>query len=420
MPNPLRFILVWIACLLALGGVVVAVNYIVDPYEVFGTPRYAHINLLKPAAKNHPMLAKTYQVGRARPATVLIGSSPTYLGMDANDPAWPASLQPVYNYGIPGNYAPSVGLQTLREAIAVGDVRQAIVIIDFQNFLVPERMTDEPTEDDRRFHLLTDGSPNPHRPRQIAEDMFLALFSMTALADSAGTVLRQYNPDTLNLAPNGTATESDFANAARWDGMHDLFSQKADSEAESAILLARGLVGWQGTLPNLTEISHMIDLAIAHQVKLTLVIAPHHASSMELYWRAGLWPRVEELKEQLAEMVTRKDHGVVLWDFMDYSPYSTESVPPAGDRHTPTKWFWEATHFKKPLGHLIIARINGASSPDFGAILTPGSVAARNAEVRAQRDAVVCQNGEDFLMTDAAKGSDDGCNRAIQTARQPG
>ena len=138
---------------------------------------------------------------------------------------------------------------------------------------------------------------------------------------------------------------------------------------------------------------------------------------MELYWRAGLWPRIEELKEQLTDMVARKDHGVVLWDFMDYSSYSTEPVPPAGDRHTPTKWFWEGAHFKKSLGHLIIARINGAPSPDFGTTLTPDTVAARNAEVRAQRDAAVCQNGKDFLMTSEAVVADDGCDRATRVAR---
>ena len=417
MASPLRFILAWIACLLALAAAVVAVNYIIDPYDVFGTPRYAHLNLLKPAPKTHPLLSKTYQIGRAHPATVLIGSSPTYLGLDANDKAWPKALQPVYNYGIPGNYSPSIGLQTLREAIAVGDIKQAVVFIDFQNFFVPERLADAPTEDDRRFHRLADGAPNPDRPEQVGLDMFLALFTMGALVDSGATVLRQTDPNALNLSPNGTATESDFANAARWDGMHDLFAQKADSEAAAAAVIARGLAGWQGPMPNLDAVAQIIDLAIAHHVKLTLVIAPHHASSMELYWRVGLWPRVEELKQQLADMVARKDHGVVLWDFMDYSSYSTEPVPPAGDRHTPTQWFWEATHFKQPLGHLIIARINGAQSPDFGRILTPETVAARNAEVRAQRDAVVCQEGKDFLLTSLAVVPDDGCNRPTQAAR---
>ena len=383
---------------------------------MFGTPRYAHSACS--SRRRRPTRCWPRPIRRRAPSRhgadrIVADISAS----DANDPAWPKSLQPVYNYGIPGNYSPSIGLKTLREAIAVGDVKQAVVIIDFQNFFVPEHLTDAPTEDDRRFHLLADGSPNPDRPEQVGLDMFLALFSMGALMDSANTIMRQANPDALNLSSNGPPPSPISSTPRAGTACTTCSRRKRILRPKVLISLARVLAGWQGQLPNLSAVSQIIDLAIAHHVKLTLVIAPHHASSMELYWRAGLWPRVEELKEQLTDMVARKDHGVVLWDFMDYSSYSTEPVPPAGDRHTPTQWFWEATHFKKPLGHLIIARINGAPSPEFGTILTPDTVAARNAEVRAQRDTAVCQNGKDFLLTSLAVVADDGCKRATQAAR---
>ena len=99
------FLRIWIGTLVALALLVVGLNLLVDPYEVFGTPRLPHISLLKPGPKNHTLLAKTYQEARAHPVTVLIGSSSTHIGIDADAPTWPASMRPNYNYGIPGSAA---------------------------------------------------------------------------------------------------------------------------------------------------------------------------------------------------------------------------------------------------------------------------------------------------------------------------
>jgi hypothetical protein len=419
MAGPGRFIRIWLTSLVLLAAGVAGVNLLVDPYDVFGTPRLAGISLLKPAAKNHAMLAKTYQVARAHPVTVLIGSSSTHIGIDAADAAWPKAMQPVYNYGIPGGYATSASLKTLREAIATGGVRYAFVFLDFQNFFVPERPAASPTEDDRRFHLLPDGSANPDRTRQVAADMFLSLATMGAFEDSIATIPGQWNTNLLNLAPDGSSTEADFSNAARSDGMHDLFAQKDAFELDRARALARVMDGWKGNLPNLEIVAGMIALAETHGVKLTLVITPHHADALELYWRLGLWPRVEQLKTELADRAASAGSGVVLWDFMDYVTFSTEPVPRQGDRQSATRWFWEPTHFKKQLGHIIIQQLADGAAPAFGAILTPETVASRNREVRAQREALVCGGGGP-LLTALATPIGDGCLKGAGAGGRPG
>jgi hypothetical protein len=419
MTSQRRFIWIWLASLLGLAGLVAGVNLLVDPYDVFGTPRITGLTTFKPGAKNHSMLAKTYQVARSHPATVVIGSSPIYLGIDASDPAWPQAMRPVYNYGIPGGYATSTGLRTLQEAIATGGARNAVVFLDFQNFFVPEQPATRLTEEDRRFHLRPDGSPNPYRRIQVAHDMFLSLVTMGALVDSITTIATQRTPDLLDLAPDGSATEADFINAAHADGMHDLFAQKIMFEAERATRLGQSMAEWQGRLPNLDVVADMITLAQTHDVKLILVIAPHHADGMELYWRAGLWPRLEQLKAELAALVASKGKDAVLWDFMDYSAFSTEAVPREGDRRTATNWFWEPTHFKKPLGKIMIERMFDEPAPNFGVILTPENVLARNDFVRMQRQALLCGGGS-ALQTVLDKPNNDDCVRAERVAKQHG
>jgi hypothetical protein len=411
MKTPRAFLRIWITTLAGLAILIGALNLVVDPYDVFGMKRIAGINLLKPITKNHALLAKTFQVARENPVTVLIGSSPVHIGIDAAAPAWPDAMRPVYNYGIPGAYETSTGLRTLQEAVATGNVRNAVVFLDFQNFFSPENPDPVLLEADRRFHLRPDGTPNPGSTTQRATDMFLSVETMGALVDSLTTIAMQHRPNVLNLSPDGSGTEADFIDAAHTDGMHDLFAQKDAFEAERAEKVGKIMAGWRGTLPDMDAVAAIIAFTRAHDIKLTLAIAPHHADAMELYWRDGLWPRVEQLKTELTTLVAAQNGAVTLWDFLDYSAFNTEPIPPAGDRRTPTAWFWESTHFKKPLGEIMIQRMFGTGAPPFGTELTLDNLAAHNAEIRADRQALVCGR-KGLVLTVPDLQAADGCLRA--------
>nr|WP_294557530.1 hypothetical protein [uncultured Rhodopila sp.] len=417
MPGCARFIRIWLASLAALAALVAGINLLVDPYDLFGTPRIPGISLLKPAAKNHAMLAKTYQIARAHPVTVLIGSSSTHIGLDSDDPAWPPVMRPVYNYGIPGT-STTDSLDTLREALVPGGAGYAFVSLDFQNFLVPENAGEAISESGRRFHTLAGGAGNPYRPHQILSDIFLSLATMGALADSLYTIAEQSGSVTLNLAPNGSSNEAEFIRAARSDGMHDLFAQKQAAETERAKYLKGAGAEWTDSRPNLDIVARIIALAADRDVKLTLFLVPHHAGVLELYWRSGLWPRIEQLKTELADLVASQGKGVVLWDFLEYGSFTAEPVPDAADRRSATQWFWEPNHFKKQLGGIMIKRMLGEDAPEFGVVLTPGSVAARNRDVRAQRQAAMCARAgvpkiPDLPLTDA-------CEEIAPADRRPG
>ena len=137
MGSPQRFLRVWLMAVAALAVAVVTINLAVDPYEVFGTPRTAGISAVKPRTEDYAMLAKTYQIARVHPVSVLIGSSFVDVGIDASDPQWPQAMRPVYNYGIPGSSVFD-GLRTLQEAAATGVLKNAIVFLSFEDFIAPE------------------------------------------------------------------------------------------------------------------------------------------------------------------------------------------------------------------------------------------------------------------------------------------
>src|SRR3981081_1181722 len=89
-----RFLRFWTLACIVLVAVVVAFDAAINPYLLFGVPRIAGFNARKPAVDTRERLMKAYDVLRAAPNTLLLGSSRVDLGLDAQDPAWQARGRP--------------------------------------------------------------------------------------------------------------------------------------------------------------------------------------------------------------------------------------------------------------------------------------------------------------------------------------
>lgn len=382
---------------------IAVVNFVIDPYDVFGTERFVGIDLYKPAAKNHMMLAKTYQVSRVRPVTVVVGASEVLMGLDASSRSWPESMRPVYNFGVPGTGI-RTNFESVQEAYHAGRLKNVIAVIDFEHFFVPDEPNAGPNEADRRFSLREDGTENPDRPWQVLADSALALFTLGALEDSVFTVAAQYDRPALDLRRDGSSTEAEFMRAVRWDGYRVLFAQKEASIRDTVKDGQKRLSDWRGPLPNLDQLARMLAFCRAHRIAVTLVLAPVHADALDIYEDAGLWPRLEQWKLELAQLADRTAHDPIqVWDFVEYDRYVTETVPGPGDRKSATSWFWEPHHFKKSLGELIIRRVLGTGPADFGTKLEASSVDHRNAVVREQQLAYHCASAR-FPVQDRRAG----------------
>jgi hypothetical protein len=383
-----RFLLLWAAALVAILAAVAVFNAAINPYEVFAWHRFRGINEYKPGTRNHVALAKAYQVERARPVTVILGTSRAYLAMDAASPVWPEADRPVYNYGTPGSNMSEVLFRELQQAWSTGRLRHAVAILDVPAFLTPDPPLSR-GPDEKRLRLLDDGAPNPDRSEQYLSDAFLSVLTMGALVDSAHTVLARHGGDTvLDLRPDGTATAADFIDVARAEGMNALFTQKDQYDLSRIAGFRRVLTDWHGPMPNIGILRGMVQFCLQHDISLTLILGAAHADQMEIYRQAGLWPYIEKLKVDLAQLAAdAHSDRITAWDFVEYAPYTTETVPPQGDRVTRLRWFWEPVHFQRALGEVMLQRVLLGTPADFGAVLTPATVGARNQFVRDQQRA---------------------------------
>ena len=62
-----------------------------DPYRMFGTPTIRGLTELKPRAFEKLSIAKTYQLERIAPKTLLLGNSRTEIGLDPMSGQFPAN-----------------------------------------------------------------------------------------------------------------------------------------------------------------------------------------------------------------------------------------------------------------------------------------------------------------------------------------
>ncbi|WP_340314082.1 hypothetical protein [Rhizorhabdus argentea] len=370
----------WSATLLLLIALAGLINALVDPYLVMGAPRIAGLNAAKPVTISHTQLAKDYLVQRIPARGLMLGSSKVEVGLDPASASWPADARPAFNYGVPGSGIHDA-LANLRRTIAQHEVRRVLILIELEEYMRPEAASGA---------ALPQASPTPARLeafRKAAGDKLLATLSTDALLASATTLLSQQDPNVIDLSPAGTMSEGGFRKSAASDGSDALFLQKDRMLIASfADMTARLKANPDAPLARLSALDELIVVCRRHGIKLDIAIAPFHSDYLDALDRAGLWPRYEQAKRALAALVADSGQGrVPLWDFLGYDRFSTEPIPAPIDRVSATRWFWEPSHFKQPLGEKILATIYRGGQ-DYGVPLTPGNVEARLlAERQARR-----------------------------------
>jgi hypothetical protein len=117
---------------------------------------------------------------------------------------------------------------------------------------------------------------------------------------------------------------------------------------------------------------------------------------LEMLNDLGLWSSFEAWKRVIVEAVERTPYVtpnyIRIFDFAGYDEFTTEAVPPPGDRRSEMRWYWEPGHYKSLLGERILAVIF-QEDPHFGHLLTPANIESVLMNVRQQRTRFLAQRG---------------------------
>jgi hypothetical protein len=227
-----------------LAVLTVVLTTFVDPYRMFGTPTVRGLTELKPRASEQMDIAKTYQLERIAPKTLLLGNSRTEIGLDPSSSELPAEQRPVFNAAYAGRDV-CTSLLMLRDAMAVRIPERIILGIDFQDSLSLPSASSEPVlerspqKSDAERRLLVDetGRRNPDRGWQVWKDSITATLTIDALIDSIATLLNQNPLRSATITALGFNPMREYQDFVDRGGYYSLFSAKDPPTADNTLLM---------------------------------------------------------------------------------------------------------------------------------------------------------------------------------------
>ena len=379
--SPFKSYLAVLALVLAGGAVLAgAFVFVVDPYGLYGVVRRDNFNAVKPGLSRYQNQIKQEHALRRQPRFIILGNSRAEIGFDPRASALSA-LGAGYNLAIPGTGLATSASQFAQLRQAGVRPRTVIVGMEFIDFLNPAVAPSA---------RQAPAAPAPAHGRAFWR--FDALFSLASVKDAVHTLRIQHDDEAATLSADGFNPLLEYGAHARRDGYHKMFTQRAQ---ESAANLRRKSTRSLATEDFQLLRTFLLAMA-ATEADIKLVIYPYHAQMLAMFEAAGLWPLFEVWKAQLVREIGAvkaryPDAHISLTDFSGYGAYNCEPIPAANERGTATRWYWEAGHFKKALGDIVLQRVMSPQDVapgdgQFGMPLDDASLEENRARIAQERN----------------------------------
>ena len=383
-----------LAVVVAVGVVLaVAFVYVVDPYGLYRLINQSGFNRVKPGLGRYQAEIKLTHAARLRPDALILGHSRAEIGFDPNSEAFVRRHLTPYNLAIPGS-----DIATAREQIdylyEIGLRPKVIVLgVEFLDYLEaqPAGLTPAPAVSVPRIKRMF--------------WRFDSLFSLTSIKDSVRTLRIQHDLFAERSSDAGFNPLTEYQLIARKDGYFSMFRQRELENAKHYVTLSRARLSDAGMI----QLRTILSRGAIWNSETILIIYPYHAQIMAMFAAAGLMPAFDRWKEllvaEVAEAQQRNPSAkYAVYDFSGYGGYRCERIPVQGDLSAATQWYWEAGHFKKALGDVVLSQVlntdKSASDREFGTLLTLETL--RGNQMRISNELTQCAASYPQLFTQSA------------------
>jgi hypothetical protein len=328
----------------------------------------AGFNASKSLRQDYDWIVKRYDVFRNQPVTIFMGSSRVKQSIDPKLLA-DTGFAPAYNGGINGSAAyPEIGAY-LQYYLGVDKNLHHVFIEAFATAMLKY----DSAQLEAAAKLGT--APPKMRPDVVhfgraadIGDFVSVFFSLSGLSSAVRTVSVNRG---LQNSPVSRSSDDGFAPIAL--APHHFSVRNVFNFVTYAGILQRG---GQLSPSVIAEARQMIVNCEWYHVQCRFFVSPLHADVLFAMYHFGLWPELEKLKRELAELAPT-------YDFTRYNHVIDE-------RSSPVVYWPEAFHFSPALGALVVRSMAGLRTPDmpenFGVLLASSNIDASLAAWRAERD----------------------------------
>jgi len=396
-----RYLAWWLGTVVTVLATVAGAIHVIDPYGRAAVARPG-FNQRKPLLASATRLYKAELVARQAPAVLLVGNSRVMVGCDPASPAlaaWPGAR---VNAAFGSATAYEV-MRLVEHAAASGPLRLVVIGWDFDLFGAGQRWNEDFRDD--RLAIAADGQPQPWA---WTTDVTATRLSWSAL-DAARTTLSASRAGGDPLADPLTGYAADERAWTSW-ALHDGHRALVRANERTYLTAMRGWCDDSAQRAryarDLDYVRRTLDCAFAAGAEVRVFIGPVHARTRELWRVLGMEAAWRDWQRALVAAVDERRRAVgrpplPVWDFSAPSAITTEAIPPAGDRQ-PMRWYWEASHYRRATGELVLARLAGDAPADgFGVALVPDRVDAHHAALAAARAAWLAEQPGEAAEVDA-------------------
>ncbi|MGK7931297.1 MAG: hypothetical protein AB4041_07675 [Microcystaceae cyanobacterium] len=356
----LKFNQLLLTTIFTILSAVVGINWLVDPYGIFKTPKIQGFNQDKPQRADNDRLFKTADIIHVRPKTILLGSSRMRQGIDPDSSSLKKNTtSPIYNLGLNGSNIYELRKYLEHTLVNNPDLKQVVIGIDF--FMFNENQELQAAFDKERLE----------KTYIIPKDLLNTLLSLTAVSDSKETLRsswksRQKTQD-LNQQDNGFSPyKNPKLKDQEWrfkNAVSVYFNFHHDYE------LSPELIG---------EFEKIVNICQENNIDLKVFISPSHGIQWESIAATQRWDSFEKWKREMVKL-----HPV--WDFSGYNSITTETL----SQDNLMKNYTDSSHYTPKVGNLVLNRIfeeNQSTIPDdFGILLTQDNIEQQLSQIRSDR-----------------------------------
>lgn len=353
--NPINFqaknFLNWLVGAMLCGAMAVTVFVTcIDPYNLYGWFKQDGINSVKPDLSRYLEEIKLTQAVKLNPDTLIFGNSRAEIGFDPESPALIQRGFSAYNLAIRGT---SIALSNrqLDYLLHKGlKPKRLFIAVDFGDFI----SAGSHSSNNRQpvTAAINTDFPVEHWPWR-----FDSLFSITSIKDAVRTLLIQNDNEAATMTGRGFNPLREYQAMARNEGYFVLFRQRAEDNAKNYRKKALG----KFDRTDLVYLRTMLKNAVDVGSEVIVIIYPYHAQLLILFEELGLLPSFTQWKneivaetENFSKLAGAPQIRVI--DFSGYGAHQCEPIPGKGDLRSVTQWYWEAGHFKKALGDIVLDR----------------------------------------------------------------
>lgn len=310
---------------------VALVNYLIDPYAVWGSKKVAGINMgyLKIMDIERWAMPMHFTILPEQPEVVFLGDSQVRWGMDLKTYE-DETGKSVYNFGIP-SMTGYEQIEYVKHILSVDkNLKELVLCLDYSMYVNRDK-GEKYLEgfDEKQIGLVWPTGENVAR----------ALFSWDAVKDSINTIKLNYRNKwqvPFTSPTGGLSDDVILLNYHRDLRTFDNTVNRLQREEKN--------VGDSLNEESFKRLKDIVKMCDERDVKLTLLIMPLHARQIEMY--AGHWPLYEEWMRRLVLIAP-------VWTFIDYNAITMSDSDVGPITLKTNEFFWDAVHPKHKLGDII-------------------------------------------------------------------